>query len=68
MLAKVVVWGNDRVQARERAVAALRGFDVEGLRCNRDFLIACLMDNAFARGDLHTRIYRGPQGGTCIAA
>ena len=54
MLAKVVVWGNDRVEARERAVAALRGFDVEGLRCNRDFLIACLMDNAFARGDLHT--------------
>ena len=54
MLAKVVAWGDNRAQARERAVAALRAFEVEGLRCNRDFLIACLMDDGFARGDLHT--------------
>ena len=54
MLAKVITWGDNRAQARERAVAALRAFEVEGLRCNRDFLIACLMDDGFARGDLHT--------------
>jgi 3-methylcrotonyl-CoA carboxylase alpha subunit len=54
MLAKVIAWGDNRGQARERAVAALRAFEVEGLRCNRDFLIACMMDDAFARGDLHT--------------
>ena len=54
MLAKVIARGDDRGQARERAVAALRAFEVEGLRCNRDFLIACLMDDGFARGDLHT--------------
>jgi 3-methylcrotonyl-CoA carboxylase alpha subunit len=54
MLAKVIAWGDNRGQARERAVAALRAFEVEGLRCNRDFLIACMMDDGFARGDLHT--------------
>ena len=54
LLAKVIAWGDNRAQSRERAIAALRAFEVEGLRCNRDFLIACLMDDAFARGDLHT--------------
>jgi acetyl/propionyl-CoA carboxylase alpha subunit len=53
MLAKVIAWDDNRAQACERAVTALRAFEVEGLRCNRDFLIACLMDEAFARGDLH---------------
>jgi 3-methylcrotonyl-CoA carboxylase alpha subunit len=54
MLAKVVAFGDNRAQARRRAVAALRAFEIEGLRNNRDFLIACLMDDAFARGDVHT--------------
>jgi acetyl/propionyl-CoA carboxylase alpha subunit len=54
MLAKVITWDENRAQACERAAAALRAFDVEGLQCNRNFLIACLMDDAFARGDLHT--------------
>ena len=54
MLAKVVTWDENRAQACERAAAALRAFDVDGLQCNRNFLIACLMDDAFARGDLHT--------------
>jgi 3-methylcrotonyl-CoA carboxylase alpha subunit len=54
MLAKVVTWDENRAQACERAAVALRAFDVDGLQCNRNFLIACLMDDAFARGALHT--------------
>lgn len=54
MLAKIVAWDQSREQACGRAIAALRTFDIEGLRCNRDFLIACLADETFARGDVHT--------------
>ena len=54
MLAKVVAWGEDRATACSRAAAALRIFEVDGLRCNRDFLIACLQDEVFASGDVHT--------------
>ena len=54
MLAKVIAWGSDRTEARERLMEALKGFRIEGVRTNRDFLIACLADAEFARGDVHT--------------
>ncbi len=54
MLAKVIAWGEDRNEARNRAAAALRAFAVEGPATNRDFLIACLAHDAFARGDVQT--------------
>ena len=54
LLAKVVAWGEDRDAARESTIAALRGFAVEGIVTNRDFLIASLGDVEFAAGNVHT--------------
>ncbi|WP_245422149.1 acetyl-CoA carboxylase biotin carboxylase subunit [Alsobacter soli] len=54
MLAKVIAWGPDRTAARRRAADALRAFAVEGIATNREFLLACLSDEAFASGDVHT--------------
>lgn len=54
MLAKVIAWGVDRDEARQRVMDALRAFRIEGVRTNRDFLIACLGDAEFAKGDVHT--------------
>jgi acetyl-CoA carboxylase biotin carboxylase subunit len=54
MLAKLIAWGENRELARTRAAAALRAFDIAGIRTNRDFLIACLEDTEFVRGNVHT--------------
>ena len=54
MIAKVIAWGQTRTEARERLGAALRAFELEGIRNNRDFLIACLADDVFAAGDVST--------------
>ena len=54
MIAKLIAWGSDRDEARRRAAAALADFAIEGIRTNRDFLIACLDDELFAAGDVHT--------------
>jgi acetyl-CoA carboxylase biotin carboxylase subunit len=54
MLAKVIAWGADRDEARQRLMDALKAFRIEGVRTNRDFLVACLGDAEFAKGDVHT--------------
>lgn len=54
MLAKIVVWGEDRDMARSRALSALNGVRVQGIHTNRDFLLSCLADPVFASGDVHT--------------
>src|SRR3546814_751371 len=54
MVAKLIAWGEDRDTARGRAVTALRALRVEGIRTNRDFLIACVEDETFAAGDVHS--------------
>jgi acetyl/propionyl-CoA carboxylase alpha subunit len=54
MIAKLIAWGETREEARARASAALREFQVDGIRTNRDFLIACLEHADFTRGDVHT--------------
>ncbi len=54
MVAKVVAWGEDREEARRRAVEALRAFSIDGIRSNRHFLLACLGDENFVSGDVHT--------------
>src|SRR3546814_3803769 len=51
MVAKLIAWGEDRDTARGRAVTALRALRVEGIRTNRDFLIACVEDE---RSEEHT--------------
>ena len=54
LIAKVIAWGETRDTARERLGAALRAFDLDGIRTNKDFLIACLADDVFAAGDVST--------------
>jgi len=54
MIAKLIVWGEDRAQAIARMRAALSEFHIVGLANNVDFL-ARLMDNpAFIAADLDT--------------
>ena len=54
MLAKVIVHGRDRDEARKTVLAAMQAFEVGGLKSNRDFLIACLKDPEFVAGNVHT--------------
>ena len=54
MIAKVIVHEATRDRAREKLTQALSAFEIEGIRNNRDFLIACLNDEIFAAGDVST--------------
>lgn len=54
MLAKIITHGQDRESARATMIDALEGTRIEGIRTNRDFLIACLESENFRRGDVYT--------------
>jgi acetyl/propionyl-CoA carboxylase alpha subunit len=54
MVAKVIAHGSTREEARRSLIGALKAFEIEGIRSNRDFLIACLADETFAAGDVST--------------
>ncbi len=78
ILAKLIVWGAAREQARRRMLAALQRFVVLGVRTNIDFLQDVLAHDAFAAGQVHTHFlemhgFLTPQPTTpppaaCIAA
>jgi 3-methylcrotonyl-CoA carboxylase alpha subunit len=54
MVAKVIAHGDTREEARHSLIVALKRFEIEGIRSNRDFLIACLADHVFAVGGVST--------------
>ncbi|HWL83897.1 MAG TPA: biotin carboxylase N-terminal domain-containing protein [Roseomonas sp.] len=54
MLAKLIVWGEDRPAAVRRLAAALAEYEVVGLRSNLDLLRAIAAHPAFAAGELDT--------------
>ncbi|MCG8561814.1 MAG: acetyl-CoA carboxylase biotin carboxylase subunit, partial [Hyphomicrobiales bacterium] len=54
MIAKLIVKGDTRDAAIEAATEALQAFRIEGLKTNRDFLLACLRHGEFAAGRVHT--------------
>ena len=54
MVAKVIAHAPTRDEAREKLMAALRAFELQGIRNNKEFLIACLANEAFAAGDVST--------------
>ena len=56
MLAKLIVWGQDREEARKRALAAVEGFEVAGekLKTNLELHRRILSDGAFIEGALDT--------------
>jgi acetyl-CoA carboxylase biotin carboxylase subunit len=53
LVAKLIVWGRDRVEAIERARRALQEFRVEGIKTTIPFHLALLDDPRFAAGDYH---------------
>jgi acetyl/propionyl-CoA carboxylase alpha subunit len=54
MLAKLVVFGDDRATAIARSVAALKDLAILGVHTNSDYLARVLGHPAFAAGALHT--------------
>lgn len=54
LLAKVIVWGSDREEARRRLIDALNGYHIEGVVCNLDFVNRILNLSAFAKAELST--------------
>jgi 3-methylcrotonyl-CoA carboxylase alpha subunit len=54
MIAKLIVWGEDRPHALARMQAALTEFHIVGVANNVDFLSRLVANDAFARGDVHT--------------
>jgi 3-methylcrotonyl-CoA carboxylase alpha subunit len=62
MLAKVVTSGRDRAEAIRRMRRALRTLSVQGVRTNRDFLLATLAHPAFAAGEIDTHFIETHMG------
>ena len=54
MVAKVIAHGRNPRRSPDKLISALRDFELEGIRNNKDFLIACLADEVFAAGDVST--------------
>ncbi|MCG8543112.1 MAG: acetyl-CoA carboxylase biotin carboxylase subunit [Alphaproteobacteria bacterium] len=55
LLGKLIVRGCDRTQAIDRSLAALAGFEVEGIRTTVPFHRSILAQCAFRDGAVHTR-------------
>jgi 3-methylcrotonyl-CoA carboxylase alpha subunit len=55
MLAKLIVWGEDRHVAIERLTHALEDFSIDGIRANVPLLLWIARDQAFRAGDTTTR-------------
>jgi 3-methylcrotonyl-CoA carboxylase alpha subunit len=54
MLAKLIVWGEDRGVATERLTRALQDFAIGGIRANVPLLLWIARDEAFRRGETTT--------------
>jgi len=54
LLAKLVVWAENRENATARMIRALREYDVGGIHTNIGFFRQILEDEEFRRGNLHT--------------
>jgi 3-methylcrotonyl-CoA carboxylase alpha subunit len=55
MLAKLIVWAEDRARAIERLTGALEDFNIAGIRANVPLLLWIARDDAFRAGDTTTR-------------
>lgn len=58
MLAKLIVWGEDRESARARALLALEECAFLGVGTNRDYLARILSHEAFTRGETYTHFVK----------
>jgi acetyl-CoA carboxylase biotin carboxylase subunit len=55
LIAKIIVSGSDREEARKRMLRALRECVVEGINTNISLLLKIFSDEEFSRGEIHTR-------------
>ncbi len=55
MIAKLIITGDDRDDAVQRARTALAGFGIGGISTNLPLLRQIVADDDFARNDVHTR-------------
>lgn len=55
LIAKLIVWDNDRVQTIRRSREALHSFIVEGVSTTIPFHLKILQNEDFLQGDFHTR-------------
>jgi 3-methylcrotonyl-CoA carboxylase alpha subunit len=65
MIAKLIAWGSDRLDAMDRLRAALSATEVDGVRTNARFLWEILGHDAVRAGDVSTRLLEtglGPTG------
>ena len=62
MLAKLIVWDQDRAGALRRLRNALESYQVVGVTTNLELLAAIAAHPAFAAGELDTRLHRAPWG------
>jgi acetyl-CoA carboxylase biotin carboxylase subunit len=62
LMAKLVVYGEDRPAALARARTAVAGFAVEGPRCNLPFFVELLDDAEFVSGDYDTGLVARMRG------
>ena len=69
MVAKIIAWGADRLEAIDRLRTALAATDVDGLRTNTRFLWEILGHPPVRAGDVSTRLLEGglPPGGASAA-
>ncbi|GAA1801803.1 biotin carboxylase [Planosporangium flavigriseum] len=56
LMAKLIVWGPDRLSAIERAKSAVAGFEIAGPKCNLPFFTELLDNPEFLSGDYDTGI------------
>ncbi|HEX8863187.1 MAG TPA: acetyl-CoA carboxylase biotin carboxylase subunit [Actinomycetes bacterium] len=56
LLAKLIVWGEDREQARRRMLRALDEFIIEGVPTTIPFHRLAMLDQAFIAGDVSTTL------------
>jgi 3-methylcrotonyl-CoA carboxylase alpha subunit len=54
LIAKLIVWGDDRETAVRRLASALAGYRVGGLATNREFLYRVATNSAYRAGDIDT--------------
>ncbi len=55
MISKLVVWGEERNIAIEKSIAALKQFDIHGIKTNIPYLLQLLQHKAFVENKISTK-------------
>ena len=58
MISKLIVWGENREEAVERMIEAIKDYQISGVRTNLDFCTFVLKHNAFRSGDFDTNFVK----------